>query len=89
MAFRITTEARHGRVVLRVEGWLSAVSVDLLEQACRDARANGDLPVLELSGLRSLSGAEARRLAALGRSGVELTGASGFVAALLREHSSP
>ena len=41
--------------------------------------------MLELSGLRSLGDAEARRLVGLARSGVELKGASGFVAALLRD----
>ncbi len=81
--FRITTEAGPGRVVLRVEGWLTAASLDLLEAACRETRARGEIAVLELSGLRSLSDAEARRLAGLARSGVELIGASGFVAALL------
>jgi hypothetical protein len=82
--FRITTEQRDGRVVLRVEGWLSPVSLELLESACRDAHARGEAAVIELSGLRSLPDAAAQRLAALARSGVELTGASGFVAALLR-----
>lgn len=82
--FRITTHKSHGRVVLRVEGSLSPASLELLEAACRDARAGGDSAVIELSGLRSLPDVAAQRLAALARSGVELTGASGFVAALLR-----
>jgi hypothetical protein len=83
--FRITTEADLGRVVLRVEGWLSASSLELLEAACRETRARGDAAVLDLSGLRSLSDSEAQRLARIARSGVQLTGASGFVAALLRD----
>lgn len=83
--FRITTEANLGRVVLRIEGWLTAASLDLLEATCRETRARGDIAVLELSGLRSLNDAEARRLAGLARSGVELIGASGFVTALLRD----
>jgi len=83
--FRITTEAMNGRVVLSVEGWPSAASLDLLEAACREAHARGESAVIELSGLRSLGYAEAQRLAQLGRSGVALTGASGFVAALLRD----
>ena len=82
--FRITTEASDGRVVLRVEGRLTPASLDLLEATCRETLERGDAPVLELSGLRSLSDSEARRLADLARSGVELVGASGFVAALLR-----
>ncbi len=85
--FRITTEASRGRVVLRVEGWLTPASLDLLEAACREIRERGDVTVLELSGLRSLPEAEAQRLARLARSGVELVGASGFVAALLRDDS--
>ena len=87
--FRITTEAMNGRVVLRVEGWLPAAGLDLLEAACRDARARGESAVLELSGLRSLGRAEAERLARLGRSGAELAGASGFVAALLGDGVAP
>ena len=83
--FRITSEASNGRVVLRVEGRLSPASLDLLEAACLEARTRGDSAVLELSGLRSLGHAEAQRLARLVRSGVELTGASGFVTALLGE----
>jgi hypothetical protein len=84
MPFRLTTEKTEGRVVLRVEGGLSPTSIELLEAACREARARGELAVVELSGLRSLPDAAAQRLADLARSGVELTGASGFVAALLR-----
>jgi len=84
--FRITTEAGLGRVVLRVEGWLTPASFDVLETACREARARGERTVVELSGLRSLSNAEAQRLAGLARLGIELTGASSFVAALLRDH---
>ena len=82
--FRITADAEPGHTVLRVEGWLSPASLDLLEREWRDARARGDVVVLELSGLRSLRGAEARRLAELIDSGAQLVGASGFVAALLR-----
>jgi len=85
--FRISTEDENGRVVLRVEGWLSAVSLDLIEAACREVHARGAAAVLELSGLRSLGAEDARRLAHLERSGVELTGASVFVAALLRGDS--
>jgi hypothetical protein len=87
--FRITSEADVDRVVLRVEGWLTAASLDLLEAACRETRARGERTVVELSGLRSLSDAEAGRLAGLARLGVELTGASGFVAALLRAGPRP
>lgn len=83
--FRITAETDAGRVVLRVEGWLSPTSLDLLETACRETHARGEVAVLELSGLRSLGDAEAQRLVGLARSGVELKGASGFVAALLRD----
>lgn len=83
--FRLTSEANDGRVVLRVEGWLSSASLDLLEAACLEVSTRGDSAVLELSGLRSLGHAEAQRLAHLARSGVELIGASGFVAALLGE----
>ena len=82
--FRITTREGDGRVVLSVEGCLSPASLELLEAACRDARARGERAVIELSGLRSLPDTAAQRLAALGSEGVELTGASGFVAALLR-----
>jgi hypothetical protein len=82
--FRITTQKSGGRAVLRVEGWLSQTSLELLEAACREARERGETPVIELSGLRSLPDAAAQRLAALEGEGVELTGASGFVAALLR-----
>ena len=85
--FRITTDANNGRVVLHVEGWLTPSSLDLLEAACRDARTRGDSAVLELSGVRSLGQAEAQRLLHLARSGIELTGASGFVTALLDEGS--
>ena len=87
--FRITTEPGPDRVVLRVEGWLSAVSLDLLESACRETRARGERVVVELSGLRSLPVAEARRLAGLAAMGVELTGASSFVAALLGADPRP
>jgi hypothetical protein len=87
--FRITTEAANGRIVMRVEGWLSATSLDLLEAACHEARARGESALLELSGLRSLGRAEAERLARLERSGVELSGASVFVAALLSEATRP
>jgi hypothetical protein len=83
--FRITQEPANGCVVLRVEGWLSPASLDLIEAACHDVRARGDAAVLELSGLRSLGAAEAQRLVHLGRTGIELTGASVFVAALLRD----
>jgi anti-anti-sigma regulatory factor len=84
MRFRLTTEKGEGRVVLRVEGWLSPASVALLEAACHEARGRGEEAVIDLSGLRSLPDAAAQQLAGLARSGVELTGASGFVAALLR-----
>jgi hypothetical protein len=84
MSFRLTAERTAGRVVLRVEGGLSSASVALLEAECREARARGDATVIELSGVRSLPDPAAQRLAALGNEGVELTGASGFVAALLR-----
>jgi hypothetical protein len=86
--FRITQESANGCVVLRIEGWLSPVSLDLIEAECGKVRARGEAAVLELSGLRSLGAAEAQRLAHLGRSGVELTGASVFVAALLRDGSA-
>ncbi len=82
--FRLTTEVGLDRVVLRVEGWLTPASFELLETACRETRARGERAVVELSGLRSLPVAEARRLAGLASMGVELTGASSFVAALLR-----
>jgi hypothetical protein len=82
--FRLTTEVGLDRVVLRVEGWLTPASFELLETACLETRARGERAVVELSGLRSLPVAEARRLADLTNMGVELTGASSFVAALLR-----
>ena len=87
--FRITTETSLGRRVLHVEGWLTPTSLGLLETACREARARGYVAVLELSGLRSLGDAEAQRLADLANSGVELIGASGFVAALLHDGARP
>jgi hypothetical protein len=87
--FRITTEPGQGGVVLRVEGWPTAASLDLLEAACHETRARGERAVVELSGLRSLPAAEARRLAGLAAIGVELTGASSFVAALLSAAPKP
>jgi len=82
--FRLTTEEGDDRVVLRVEGRLSPTSFALLEAACEKVRARGEVAVIDLSGLRSLRGTAAEQLAGIARSGVELTGASGFVAALLR-----
>jgi anti-anti-sigma regulatory factor len=82
--FRLTSEEGDGRMVLRVEGRLSPASLELLEAACGEVLARGDVAVVDLSGLRSLPDAAADQLAGLARSGVELTGASGFVAALLR-----
>jgi hypothetical protein len=87
--FRITTEPELDRVVLRVEGWLTAASLDLLEAACRETRARGERVVVELSGLRSLPAVEAGRLARLATLGVELTGASSFVAALMDADPRP
>jgi len=81
-------QTESGRVVFRVEGWLSSASLDLIEAGCRETLARGDPAVLELSGLHSLHVAEAQRLVGLARSGIELTGASGLVAALLRDDAT-
>jgi hypothetical protein len=86
--FRITTERRPGRVVVRAEGWLTPASLAIVEAACGEARDRGEAVAIDLSGVRSLPGAGAQRLAELSRTGVELVGASGFVAALLRERES-
>jgi ABC-type transporter Mla MlaB component len=85
--FRVSAQSTGGRVVLRLEGRLTAPDLGLVENALREAVQRSAWVVLELSGLRSLDDGAAAALAELARTGVELVGASGFVSALVRAAS--
>jgi hypothetical protein len=79
--FRITCADEAETRTLRIEGWLGAEHLPLLEQGVREAE--GRKLVLDLAALRGLDAAAAARIAALRAGGASLAACSPFVARLL------
>jgi anti-anti-sigma regulatory factor len=84
--FRISSEEAAGSRVLRLEGWLDADALPVLDEALADAPRR--TLVLDLSALRGIDGAAAIRLAALRSTGVPLRAGSAFVEKLIAHHAS-
>lgn len=70
--------------VLRLEGWLTAEHLSLLDEAV--AGAAGRRLTLDLSALRGVDGVAAAQLNALRAAGAALTACSAFVERLLAIH---
>jgi hypothetical protein len=83
--FRITRADNAGGRLLRLEGWLTAAEIPLLEESLAEAR--GCAITLDLSGVRWLDAPAAARLHALRAGGASLRACSPFLERLLGPNS--
>ena len=82
MTIRITSSSEGARIIIRVEGQLTAKDTSVLEAECR---SGGFSQRLDLSGLLSADKAGIELLRSLQAKGTELYGASPYIRRVLGE----